>query len=605
MRRAVISAGMAGVLAAQIAVAQRTPQVVLIPSDSTRASLEEFKALQQSVAANPNILIVKTDGAAVASPSTQEVKVQVASAGATPTSAVQLRADWVEAAEKEVGALLKDEPESSTSFLRLLEKKFREADTPLLEVSNTRTIAPAGPLSGAARPRLLGFGATSNPTNNRRMGTGLLRAWSQGLPLSGSKLKLLGFKIPDSVTAVFDSQYNATLNTFGNAIVQPTSANQAALQMDAKLTRDKFIEVWPLLRNDAVRRRETVRRFAGLMEQSPLKAAYGPKSIFDPFSYSKIFVQGRRTVALVERDEKFCSGYLLSAEWVMTAGHCLKRGDAQAMQVWVSVDCPDQLPEDETKLRTCRNSVETLKDGRKVGTVKIPVIDNWPVNGTGRSDADSIDFTFLRISDSPLLEEHWDPIKQVPVCLQKEPLAYEQAVIVIGYRPGTLAQVYDHANVWFPFKAGSNRYAEISAMTGARLQRLAEAWFALPADQEKFFEDNMSDFEKSYAPNGSVREYRAERAGLVKRPYFGMDTDTFHGNSGAPVFYRNEVCIVGVFSGGAGENAEILEGTWKEHEFAIPLSEIVAHVKSVPTDQGGATSDQKAARERLLALMPQ
>jgi hypothetical protein len=348
----------------------------------------------------------------------------------------------------------------------------------------------------------------------------------------------------------------------------------------SSLTRDSFVRIWPQLRANPEMRREAVRRLAGLMEQSSLKALYGITSNFDPVSYNKIFMQSQRTVALVERGRRFCSGYVLSAEWIMTAGHCLKRGDVAGLEAWISVD-------------------------DSASPIKVALDDHWPRSGTGLSDEDPIDFVFLHMRSDESVAQYLTAIERgAPACLDTQPLDYEQPVVVIAYRDEAPLKVYDHAYVWFPFRVRSQRFQEMSAMTGAKIQRLAEAWF--PGElgkQVDFFERNMTNFESSYQSRGEFREYRAERAGLNRRAYFGMDTDTFKGNSGAPVFAREKVCVVGVFSGGAGENARIDEGTWKEHEFAIPLSEVAAHLRSLDPGES-ATALQKASREALVRIMP-
>jgi hypothetical protein len=88
------------------------------------------------------------------------------------------------------------------------------------------------------------------------------------------------------------------------------------------------------------------------------------------------------------------------------------------------------------------------------------------------------------------------------------------------------------------------------------------------------------------------------------RPSFGIDTDTFAGDSGSPVFDRSTRCLVGIFSSGQRDTLAASETSWREHEVAIPISEIIARIRSTDKNQtfGGRALDDdlRAGREELL-----
>jgi len=570
-------------LVASAATAQTVdPDVLLVPVDSKAATLDQFKAVQGQLAQSPDLVIDKPDSIAgfSARAAVTEDPVKFRSIiSPTAVAALPLSRRRINDVSADVTALLKTETGTKRTYLSTLRESFKNTATPYVDLTTLNLATPAAGV-------IAGQGANGQFDSDKDFAAALLRARASGFGVRASEIKLLVNAVKPAGTTLnaFDVQYNATLQKLSDTLHAPSADNQAAFKADAALTRDKFIEIWPSIRDKPKERGEAVRRFAGLMEQSSLKAVYALSSNYDPPTYSSIYDQSIRTVALFERDEQFCSGYLISEEWVMTAGHCLKRGDVQGMKA--SIALPANGP-------------------TSAATFQVSVDDKWPGTGTGLLDTDPIDFVFLHLAGSPQFDAAWPTLKaQAPLCLQKDPPDYEKPVIVIGYQPQTPIKVYDNAYVWFPFRVLPQRYLEVSAMTGAKLERLAEAWFSDPAEQENFFKENMDDFDKSYAANGNYREYRAERAGLAKRPYFGMDTDTFHGDSGAPVFDRDKVCVVGVFSGGALENAQIDEGTWKEHEFAIPLSEIVKYVRALDIAANGATDSQKASRQALLALLP-
>ena len=72
----------------------------------------------------------------------------------------------------------------------------------------------------------------------------------------------------------------------------------------------------------------------------------------------------------------------------------------------------------------------------------------------------------------------------------------------------------------------------------------------------------------------AVSERAADRAApmpdikISARQTFGIDTDTFSGDSGAPVFDRKTQCIAGVFGGGEDDQlVTSVEDAW--HTMAL------------------------------------
>jgi hypothetical protein len=116
--------------------------------------------------------------------------------------------------------------------------------------------------------------------------------------------------------------------------------------------------------------------------------------------------------------------------------------------------------------------------------------------------------------------------------------------------------------------------------------------------------DLQSAYRGRFEDGQNVRYYYGGAFGTAVRPSFGIDTDTFGGDSGSPVFDRRSQCIVGIFSGGQRDTLVSPEASWKEHEFAAPISEVLRTLHSVDKRQtsvaGGITEELLTAREALL-----
>jgi hypothetical protein len=420
-------------------------------------------------------------------------------------------------------------------------------------------------------------GAAEAAKVNEAFALALERARVNGISLNTEQLQLLpasnrlrDVAVKQPALAPVAMNYQRTMSALGEVLAVPDPAHQAAYRQSAAATQQAFVDSWPKLRNDPVARSEAVRALDGLAQQSELKAVYGVSSNFSPASYLGIYLQTTRAVALAAQDGQIvCSGLALSDRWIMTAGHCFLGRAWQSMKVVF----PD----------ASGNLVEVL-----------PIQQQWPQPAPGSRGDDVIDYAFVRVEPSAAVTAQIAAAntaarqagQQQPLCLRQSAAGYQEPVIVIGYAANAKL-VYDHAYVWFPFRLYNTEFQTVEAMTGARLQRLAEAFFAnSPTNQENFVQSNLKSFDAAYATlvgTGAMQqhEYRGRALDVLsERPMFGFDTDTQSGNSGGPVYSRADVCVVGVFGGGRPDNVKITESTWKEHEFATPLSAVLQDLKA-------------------------
>lgn len=556
-------------------------QNVLVPNDWSSVGLKDFSAVSNGLGRSSQIRLARTApviGRPVL-PVTTDSQLTVGSkSGKQTAAAIALPAFNLRKATQDFLNRVSVEGAGKTTFLSDLRLR--------LSVQAVSSLALTGSFTKLWDARGAGLQTATAQAGqldqNEVVAAAILRATKLGFPVRADELQLLKAAQPASSPALagFQVQYNKALATLSDAIVQPDAGTASMFADQVKVTDTNFVALWPTLRHDPVARGEAVHRLDALKAQSALKAIYGLPSSFLPASYGDIARQSRRTVSLVIAGSAPCSGLLIDDEWVVSAGHCMANTDYQSLRIAL---------DDE--------------DGHQI---LLAVDDEWPRSGHGENDGDPIDYVFLHLVGSPASAPVVRNLEQKdPLCLASMPADYREPVIVIARRDSDPTRVYDNAHVWFPFRVGPVAYNELAAETGAKLQRLAESWY--PDDKvgrDRFFETNMSSFEDSYvAEMGAFREYRTTLHDLGPRPYFGMDTDTVHGNSGAPVFSRQDVCVVGIFSGGQSDGAQIQEGTWAEQEFAMPWTEVDKDLRALATNSDGATSTTIAARIRLLAIL--
>jgi hypothetical protein len=169
---------------------------------------------------------------------------------------------------------------------------------------------------------------------------------------------------------------------------------------------------------------------------------------------------------------------------------------------------------------------------------------------------------------------------------------------------GQAKTVHDYAYVWYPFKIDEDLYNEMEAEIFAQAYKIEKE-----IKRNSYADLVKKDFEAAYSrtvvEGGKTYHYYFDSAGSAAlRPSFGIDTDTSAGDSGSPVFDRLTRCVVGIFSGGKRDTLVAPEVSWREHEIATPISEVLGQIKLTNRTQAAAgrvlDQDALAARDELI-----
>lgn len=390
--------------------------------------------------------------------------------------------------------------------------------------------------------------------------------------------------------APLSKSYSNVVSQFIKAIGAPADETARQNYVDAAAGfKADYAAQWPKIKNDVKARQAAADSYNGLARQRVLKAQYGALTNFPPLSYEQVFYFSRHVVTLRDGSGNICSGIAVSRRWIASAGHCFTN------RAWRDVRVQFDL------------------DGLGKASRPLQIIDQWPEPAPGSKGTDLIDFTFVRVEEDAAVSAAYDdletrihaqPYSAEPLCLRSDPVTYRQPVFAVGYPMGLIKTVHDYAYVWFPFKINEELYNRMGAEIFAQAYKIEKE-----LGRTSYADSVKKDFEAAYSKTANegdqvFRYYFDTASGSALRPSFGIDTDTSGGDSGSPVFDRSTRCVVGIFTGGQRDTLSASEVSWREHEIATPISEILKQVKATDRAQSAGNrvldDDALAARDELL-----
>lgn len=288
------------------------------------------------------------------------------------------------------------------------------------------------------------------------------------------------------------------------------------------------------------------------------KALYGPPDNYDPWRYEVIFRQARGVVALGEPGNTTarCSGVLIAADLVLTAGHCFAGNSPKPpneLEVWFDYA---RVPSGQQQAIQRRAVVELVAPSPK----------RLPDMMAGAFDSGLLDYAIIRFAAPP-----GDPLVPKGIsapCLRASPPSRNDPVYVVGYPRGEPVMVHDSARVYLPHRV----------MDGELFYQLrldVEADLIDSPERAAFLKQFDDSFETVNEANGiTYRYFYHVKDG--NQPRMGIIADTFRGNSGGPVYDRERgQCVVGTLVAGADDTGMRLTASWKHHERVLPISAVL------------------------------
>ena len=297
------------------------------------------------------------------------------------------------------------------------------------------------------------------------------------------------------------------------------------------------------------------------------KALYGPSDNYAPWRYGRIHQQSPAVVALglPGQTSALCSGVLIAADLVLTAGHCFSGPPPRPpteLEVWF--DYAEQ-----------ENGVPSPIRRSPILEPVAPAPTLWPDLLNGAFSEGLLDFAIVRIG--PPLGELPAPAPDHarPQCLRSTPMARGEAIYVVGYPRGDRLTVHDNARVYLPYRVMDR-----------------DQFYQLRLDVEADFLDKperaevMEQFDKSYVLQADAsgirwRFFRSVLDGF--QPRMGIVADTFRGNSGGPVYdHEGDQCVAGILIAGVPDTGVRRTPSWREHERVLPASAILDALQKDP-----------------------
>jgi hypothetical protein len=393
----------------------------------------------------------------------------------------------------------------------------------------------------------------------------------------------------DTLVSEFAEEVDEALKPGAMSVEDLNPEGQGKIAVEDRRVTGELADVYAqaVADGNTTARDAAVENYATVREQ--LKAIYDTYDNYPPWSYDQIHRNASAVVAIGEHgaSRAICSGVLVGQDLVLTAAHCFEFLAPEELEIWFD------FVEDPRGQRD--------RQARPIKELVAPSVDKRDAFDRQEFGRDLYDYAIVRFTHersdenlipraalpscraepdesppfdaSPDTQANWQDMREEwqtrcirrPQCLLDGRARRDWPLYVVGYPKGERETVHDNAWVYLPHQLNANDFD--------RLKLAIEADYTAHPDRDAILEQ----FTNSYVLQGNRYLLEDERVNF--QPKLGIVADTFRGNSGSPVYDRDQHCLVGMLISGAEDRGQRLLATWQHHESALPASAIISDLK--------------------------
>jgi V8-like Glu-specific endopeptidase len=356
-----------------------------------------------------------------------------------------------------------------------------------------------------------------------------------------------------------------SLKELKNASVTTSSAAEELVNVFSSMSPDDQRKNLPILGPSFLELRKVARI-------SAQKTVYGYDDQFQPLTYKQIFERSASVGSLKFDDEQVGSCFLFEKDRILTCMHCLQDGDKRMRDVAEFTVTFERDTEEKKESRTFPVTKPILIGPKgQIGSLCVPALD-FAVLELGRDKA-----------GKTVEEEGWEPLP-----ISKTRVERDAAVCVIGFPGLAPKMVADNSHIFIPYDTTNQAHDAYRLQLAGEMEQQRRDADNLANSGEKAealrhvqrLRDQLSTrFDGSFVEitspgNESRWLFTSQFLMASAHPAFALDSDTFHGDSGAPVFLRKTGKVIGLFFRGYFD-VNVAKVSWESHEEGIPISVIL------------------------------
>ncbi|MBN9451752.1 MAG: trypsin-like peptidase domain-containing protein [Bosea sp.] len=330
------------------------------------------------------------------------------------------------------------------------------------------------------------------------------------------------------------------------------------------------------------------------------RALYGKNDGYPLCVYERIVKLADSAVSLKRGGRRFCSGFLVTKDLVMTAAHCLTRTEGGSPDGPKSYLDAAELAGVKVQINGFARPGPRMREVA-IAEVILPASPDATAQqriGDMNFASDLLDVALLRLAPNDA------EIRPARLCNEAAAEEMGEPYVLFGHPGGGRGQILDNARGILPYRVSSAVKREVLCKLAAPIWNAASQ-VSQPAAQSEVMRIAgriMKAIMDTYVDNGAgsftLRHRGYSPSGM---PAFILDPDAESGASGGMVVHRRQLCVAGIFSAGV-DSKQVSHANWFVHEIAVPTSEILSQLKALKAAGGAvgkAYDDIEEARARL------